>query len=166
MTSELRIEHKGINIIQAGFADKVKDVAYQLFSWAGLQPGSYYETNYKLKNEILPAIGKTPRQLWIGVGNGIRQATGHDDTWLDYLIHNIKADILIIYDLRFPAEAEGIKKHGGYIFRIDRDAAPKYDDGADDPLADYTGWTGIIENNGSLNDLHKKIVQLKETYFA
>lgn len=164
LISELRIKNRGIHIQQAGFADKVKDVAFQLFSWAGLMPGHHYEENYTLKNIILPKLGKTPRQLWIGVGNGIRQATGYDGTWLDYLVYNTKCDLLVVSDLRFPAEADGLLKAGGLLFRIDRDDAAKVTDGADEPLANYDSWTEIIKNNGSLNDLHKQIMAVIEKY--
>ena len=160
LSGELRIRNKGIHVQTAGFADKVKDVAFQLFAWGGLKPGHYYEDHYDEKNIILPKIGRTPRQLWIGVGNGIRQATGYDGTWLDYLFNTIKCDVLIITDLRFPAEAEGILKVGGTIHRIDRDAAVKVIDGADDPLADYLKWTSVISNNGSLGEFHKAITNL------
>lgn len=163
LIGELRMHNKGIHIVQAAFSDKVKDVAYQLFGWAGLQPGHYYETDYLLKNQILPEIGLTPRQLWIGVGNGVRQATGFDDTWGQYLLHYTKADLLVINDLRFPAEADLIKRHGGTVYRIDRQSSVQVTDGADDRLANYESWTGYIDNNGTLNDLHKRAVQLAET---
>lgn len=160
LAAELRL--KGENVVQAGFADKVKDVAYQLYAWAGLQPGHHYELleNYHLKNIVLPKISRTPRDLWIGVGNGIRQATGYDGTWLDYLFKTLKFETLIITDLRFPAEADGILREGGQIYRIDRSATKKVTDGADDPLENYTRWTGIIENNATLNDFHRQIVNI------
>jgi len=166
LISELRIRTKGINVVQAGFADKVKNVSHQLFGWAGLKPGPYYEDHYEEKNSILPLLNKTPRQCWIGVGNGIRQAVDYDGTWGDYLFHNIKADLLIISDLRFIAEANDILKYGGFIYRIDRDSEPKVSDGADDPLSDYDKWTGIIHNNGNLNDLHKEAIKLIEKHFV
>ncbi len=161
------MKFSGIRINSAGFADQVKKVSYDIFAWAGLQPGPYYEEaqNYPLKNVILPKINKTPRQIWVGVGNGVRQAVGHDDTWLDYLINNVNTDVLIISDLRFPAEANGLLKYGGFIYKIDRDSEPKVTDGADDPMEDYTNWTGVIKNNGTLKDLHKQVSSLVDKHF-
>src|SRR5215831_16002209 len=67
LCSHLRIHLKGSNIQHHGFADKLKNVCHQLYGWAGLQDREYYETpdTYKLKDEVLPVLGKSPRQIWI-----------------------------------------------------------------------------------------------------
>src|SRR4051812_22321919 len=80
LITELKLRYPGINIQKHGFADKVKDVAQQIYSWADLKSGEYYERlgNHYLKEVILPKLGKTPRQVWIGVGNGVRNAVGYD----------------------------------------------------------------------------------------
>lgn len=158
LIGELRIRNPNIRVVQANFSDKVKTVAYDLYAWSGLQPGHYYEDNYHLKNITLPLIGKSPRELWIGVGNSIR--TIYDPTWSDYLFKTVHADVLVIGDMRFPTEANAVVATGGCIYRIDRDSAKKITDSADDPLADYTGWTGIIPNNTTLGDFHKEIMKL------
>lgn len=163
LVSELRI--MGKNVKQAGFADMVKCVAHQLFAWGGLMPAHYYDDNYDKKNIVLDKIGKSPRDLWIGVGNGIRQATGYDGVWSQYLFNTVKADVLIISDLRFPGEAEAIRAAGGFNYRIDRDCAVKVTDGADDPLEDYTGWEGIIDNNSDLPSLFIQAKLLIERHF-
>lgn len=164
LITELRLRYKNLNIVKAGFADKVKDVAFQLFGWAGLKPGDYYERpeNIHLREFILPMIGKTPRQLWIGVGNGIRQATGYDDTWGTYLFETLKnrnVTHLFIKDLRFPAEASLVKSYGGKIYRVDNPRIPKVIDGADDPLANYEDWDGIINNDSDLKTLHSRVCE-------
>lgn len=165
LTTELRLTRKGIDIQQCGFADKVKDIAYQLYNWAGLYPGSYYDDpdHYPLKNVVLEKINRTPRQLWIGIGNGLRQQA-HPDTWLDYLFKNPKAHIMIISDLRFPNEADGILANGGAVIKIVRDSAKVVTDGADDPLESYDKWTEVIDNNGSLNDLHRKVMKIMKEH--
>lgn len=153
LLTELRVTMPKSRIVKAGFADKVKDVAYQVYAWAGLQQASHYDIpeNYNLKDTILPAIGLTPRKLWIGVGNGIRAATSYDGTWLDYLFKGTKADVLIISDVRFPAEADGILSEGGKVYRIDCPWIKKVSDGADEPLENYTNWSGIINNDVQCN---------------
>lgn len=170
LVTELRTRYKGISIVKLGFADKVKDVAYQIFGWAGLMPGEFYEEpqNAHLREEILPLIGKTPRQLWIGVGNGVRQACGLDDAWLLYALKHNKADVLIFKDLRFPAEADGILAEGGAIYRIDCPWAPVVTDGADDPLQEYDRWTGIIHNNERDNQrhLHSQVMEIIKRHFS
>lgn len=162
LISYLRTNIRGINIQKRGFADKVKDIAFQLYAWAGVMPGNWYEDpkNEHLREVILPKICKTPRQVWIGVGNGLRAAV-HEDTWLEYLFQSeSKCDLLIIKDLRFPVEANGVIARGGFCYRIDRDSQIKVTDGADDPLENYDGWTGIIQNNNTPGDLYNEIVRI------
>lgn len=167
LISDLRIRMPGKKIVKVGFADKVKDVAFQIYSWAGLMPGEFYEDDrhMHLREVVLPKIGKTPRQLWIGVGNGIRQASSYDGTWLDYLLNTVQADVVVIKDMRFPTEADGIKAAGGVIYKIDRPSEPKVTDGADDPLEDYTGWTGLIKNDTTLNEFHRIITEISKRHF-
>lgn len=152
-------------IVKVGFADKVKDISYQLFSWAGLQESYIYDEYPENKEMLLHKIGKTPRQLWIGVGNGIR--TCYDNVWLDYVFNNYFADIMIISDLRFPAEANGILKRDGLLYRIDCPWTPVVTDGADEPLANYDKWTGILKNyrKDNVQYLYSQIDKIIEEHF-
>lgn len=159
LSQELRLKKPGCNIMVAGFADKVKDIACQLYSWAGLQPKHYYDTNYAEKEVVLPKIGLTPRAIWIGVGNGIRAAVT-DRTWAEYLFNQPAVGFLFINDLRFPTEADHIKQRGGKVFRIDRPDQPKVTDGADEPLEGYDGWDGILLNDKGIKEFHATVMEL------
>lgn len=161
LCSHLRIAKKSSNIQVASFASKLKDICYQLYSWAGLQPGDFYEEpeNEKLKDIILPLLGKTPRRVWIEMGTHVGR-TIFPDTWTEYLFRNTICDVCIIRDMRFPNEADQVLNLGGFVYRIDRTAAPNDSDEADDPLINYAHWTGIIENNGSFAELSSKIVRI------
>jgi len=111
-------------------------------------PGHWYEENGRqsLKDEILPALGKSPRAIWIAFGNEVKNAA-YDHTWLDFLLKNTDGcDFLLVSDMRFPNEAERIKQLGGYVVRIDRPNIAPTSDAADDPLSDYTGWDFVITN--------------------
>ncbi len=159
LSQEIRLKKPGCNIMVAGFADKVKDVAYQLYAWAELQPKHYYDSNYPEKEIVLPKIGLTPRAIWIGVGNGIRLAVS-DQTWAEYLFNQPKVDYLFINDLRFPTEADHIKQRGGKVIRIDRPDQPKDTDGADDPLESYDSWDGILLNDKGIKEFHTTVMGL------
>src|SRR6187549_508755 len=76
--THLRMNSRVKKVEKHGFADKLKDVCYQLYAWAGLMPGPWYEESpekRKLKEVVLPAIGKSPRQIWISFGNEVKDAT-------------------------------------------------------------------------------------------
>jgi hypothetical protein len=147
-----------------GFADKLKDVCYQLYGWAGLMPGPWYEESAerrKLKEVVLPKLGKSPRQIWIAFGNEVKDAA-YRHTWFDYLFQTVKCDFLIISDLRFPSEADRIRDHGGRVIKIVRPSVPHTSDAADDPLLGYRGWDAVIANDSDLNGLFKKVSGLVE----
>lgn len=163
LSSYLRIHRKNSDIRTAGFADKVKDIACQLYCWAGMKPGWHYDEpeNYHEKNEILPKLNKSPRQIWIDIGSGVGRRV-YEHTWIDFLQYNVKCDILIVKDLRFPNEADQIHAHGGYVYKINRDNVVHTPDEADDPLENYSNWDGVINNNNSLVEFNKQIIELGE----
>jgi hypothetical protein len=149
-TTELRVTHGLRNVQKKGFADKVKAQCYELFAWAGLQPGHYYEEkeNEAKRDQILPAIGMTPRALWIGHGMAVRQYS--PDAWIDYVLKGTQCDFLLISDLRFPNEAAKIQELGGYVVKIENPRIPHTSDPADDPLLNWDGWNHIIHNDDNM----------------
>jgi len=158
----LMLNLKNSNIVVKGFADKGKDICFDLFNWAGMQPGWFYEEQESahLKDEILPSLGKSPRTIWIDFMSKAVREQVFDMTWVEYLLNTTECQLCIIKDLRFPVEAEAIKSIGGLVYRIDRADAPNDSDIADDALIGYEGWTGVIDNNGSLAEFNKKIEAL------
>lgn len=162
----LRVERPGIRIIKLSFASKLKQVCYDMFHWDGLKPGIFYEDdrNAHLREEILPRIGKTPRQIWIEVGNKMREI--YPSIWIDNALYGTpEADVIIITDLRFKNEAHKIKSLGGRLIKMVRNSAPVSDDPSDTALEDFTDWDRIIENHGNMHDLHGKIETLAEEIF-
>jgi len=156
----------GYNIVTAGFADKVKELCYELFGWTGLKPGHFYEETggIHLKDVLLPKLGKSPRQVWIEFGNNTRQV--YDAVWAHYLFHAARCDLLIIKDLRFPTEADYVRQFGGHTVRIDREAAPKVVDGADDVLESFGDWDWIIKNDGTHGELFEEVRKLCKRFLG
>ena len=156
LTTYLQCEYPDLKIKEVSFAAKLKDISWQLYGWTGLQRGVYYETHYREKEFILPKLDKTPRDIWILVGNKLREV--RIDTWIDYAL-NTKANIVIISDLRFANEARAIKNLGGQLIKIDRNVL-KGIDPAEVDLLYWKDWDHIIDNNGTLNELNEKVVAL------
>ena len=157
LDSYLRVERPGLKIKKVSFASKLKDISWQLFGWAGLQPGVYYETEagVKIKEVVLPKIGKSPRQIWIEVGNKMREV--YQDVWIDQALQGITADILITTDLRFRNEAAKMKVLGGLVCKIIREGLPQGTDPAEIDLDEWTDWDFVILNDGDLSSLHEKV---------
>lgn len=163
LMTHLRCTQPGLKVKKISFAAKLKDVTYQLYSWAGLQRGIYYESHREEKEIILPKIGKSARQIWIAAGNKFREI--YSDTWIDYALNGIKADIIIITDVRFINEAVSIQNTDGLLVKINRDGLIKGTDPAEvelDSWSAYTDWDYEIDNNGTLKDLNAAGVRLLE----
>ena len=163
LISHLRMTQKGISVQMAGFADKLKGIAHDLYGHCGLMPGWWYDEPERahLREVILPTLGKTPRQVWIDLGKAIRDRV-YEATWYEYLLRRAKADILVVSDMRFPVEANGILDAGGQVYRVDRPGVGLDRDGADDQLLDFANWTGVIDNGGTLAELHSKVIAIAD----
>jgi hypothetical protein len=153
----LKIEQPKLKVVKVSFAAKLKETCYELYKWAGLERGIFYESEQgaKLKEIILPAIGMSPRDIWIKVGNKLREV--YADTWIDCALKNFpNADVIIITDVRFPNEVAKIQIMGGRVYKIIRPGEPMSDDASDSALDGFTTWDGYIENDGDLAALHLK----------
>jgi hypothetical protein len=141
-----------LKVVKVGFADKLKDIAFQLYGWAGLKRGVYYETHYEEKEMKLPRLDFTPRELWIGTGNKMRDVYGA--TWIDFVLNGgIKADVILIKDMGYTNEAIAIENRGGFLYKVDRDG-PLDSDPRETELDSWTRWAREIDNSGDLRDLH------------
>lgn len=161
----IRLENPRLLVRCKSFAWKLKEICFQLYAWAGLREPSYYDSYEDSKEISLPALGKSPRTIWIEVGNFLRNV--YPETWINYLIRGITScDVLIITDLRYENEAAIIKTHGGYCIKVERPEIPEYDDIADSGLKNYTNWDRILINNGTLNDLNESVKKLKKELFV
>lgn len=160
LSTYLKLEASGLKVKHISFAAKLKDVSFQLYKWAGLKRGIYYETHYQDKEIILPKLGLSPRDIWIGVGNKLREV--YITTWIDYALYGVTADILIITDLRFRNEARAVKDTNGMIIKINRPGIPQGTDPAEVDLDSWAvhQWDFVINNSGTLSDLNSMIVKI------
>ncbi len=140
------------------FGDQLKNIAHQMYRWGGLETSIYYENNPHKIEEILPPIGKSPRDIWDDMGTLGRVI--HPKTWVQMAAANAPdADVFFSKDVRFPTEIDLIDMFHGAKVRIDRKSAPKGGK-VDEALDQYTGWDHVIENNGTLRQLNLQIKTL------
>lgn len=147
---------------KVSFAAKLKQAAHLMFAWAGLREAAYYETEEGAKARAikLPSVNMTPVEIWVEVGNKIREI--YPDTWLNAtLLEDANGiDVLIITDLRFPNEGNKVNELGGIPVWIQRPDAIELNTVSDKALDGWTGWKKIILNNGTLKDLNFAILEL------
>lgn len=111
------------------------------------------------KEEVIPAIGKSPRQLMQTLGTEWGRNLIGEDTWLVLAqAHLIRRGVgMIIPDIRFDNEAEWVRSRGGTIIHVRRKNAPQ--------VNAHTSESGIkaalgevtIYNDGSLQDLQNSV---------
>ena len=156
LVTELRMSR--INALDIGFADKVKDVSYQMYSYMGLKPRLYYEQHPDAKDIQLPGYHITPRDIWIHVGNKGREID--ENCWIYNALSDIKADVIVIRDLRFCNEANHLlEKYGATRIKLEREGVPIGTDPAEIDMLNFVGWTKIIQNNGTLAELRVNVLE-------
>ena len=151
-----RLNEAGIRVSRDAFAWKLKDVARKVFDYAGLGPADLYEREPERREIVLPAIGKTPRQIWIEMGNALRSVA--PDVWIRGVLDNPAYDsgcVLLISDVRYPNEVDAIRERGGMLVKITRAGIPESSDVADSALAGMPDdeWDYRIPNDRGLDEL-------------
>jgi hypothetical protein len=123
----------------------------------------------------------TPRWILQYWGTEVCRRGFHDDIWIASLENKLRTskDSVVISDCRFPNEIASIKNTGGKIIWVQRGELPDwYDLALAENLknseaakfeltkrkvhASETAWVGtdfdhVIENNGTIDELYKKI---------
>lgn len=158
LSTHIRCSCNRLKVTEISFAAKLKDISFQLYGWAGLKRGIYYETHYDEKEVPLELIAKSPREIWIEVGNKLREV--YPGTWIDYALNGVKGDIIIITDLGFLNEAKAITNQNGYPIKLVRDNELKGTDSREVELDDFNDWHKVIDNNGTMDDLYQQALEL------
>jgi len=141
------------------FADTLKEVCCTVFGWDRQQ---LEDSDFKEMEDRFWEI--TPRRALQLVGTDAMRNNIRHDIWVKALERRIRSTWhrnYVITDVRFPNEADAIRKWGGHVIRIDR---PGFS--SDDPerhlsetaLLGYEKWSGIINNDGTPEELTAKVV--------
>ena len=145
------------------FADKLKDIALQA------DPYLYGETD-TLK-ELVDRVGwekakenTSVREFLQNLGHGARQVFG-DNFWIDQILNQDLPWLTVITDVRYENEFTGVRQHGGYIIRVNRNVELVNNHitevGHLDFSVDYE-----LDNNASRRELYTKINELMYTKFG
>lgn len=162
----LHMNHPELRVRVAGFADKIKDLSYQLYSWAGMQPPIYYEEHYHEKEVVLPLLGLSPRDIWIALGNKIRDI--YSDTWIHYVTKGgINCNVLLVKDCGFTNEATALRVDGAFLCKVNRPDMPIASDPREVELDAWHDWDLVLENDQGLSELNEKVsTQIGERLFS
>lgn len=157
----LRARFKGLEILREGFADRLYDLCFNLYSWAGFQRRQFYIQNPKAKEEKLSALGKSPRELLIGIAERVREFDPY--AWLNPVFRNKPKHLKFISDLRTPQEVEVGRELDAYLVKIERPNRPQITCAVSAMLRDRTDcWDEVIVNEGTLSEFNQKMVEFTE----
>ena len=135
---------KKYGFVRVAFADKLKEIARDLFFWDG-QKDDY-------GRKLLQDIGMKMREV-------------KNDVWVNYILQKVNDKRLVtknwvITDVRFKNEADLVHLSGGDLWRVNRqlDRSNEFDKHpSETELDNYENFTTIINNFGTLNELYEKI---------
>jgi energy-coupling factor transporter ATP-binding protein EcfA2 len=140
------------------FGDAIKSVCAAL---AAEDVAPYYTQQGKA--QVLPAFGRTRGEMLQQVGQALRM--WEPQVWISAFVAQIeRLNFVIVPDVRFPEEADLIRRRGGIMLRLEGDPLRQRGDGTRDDnhpseisLDHYQHFAGIIHNSGSRQDLEQQI---------
>lgn len=183
------ILHRDHNFEVESFAKPLKDAASCIFGWnrellegATSESRSWREQPDKFWSE---AFGKsfTPREALQLLGTESCRDIFHQDIWVSSLINRCKQRNVVITDVRFKNEVNGLRKHNAILIRVKRGDDPQWYETA--YLANQGhvpsqqemkqlgihisewDWVGstfdyTIKNDGTIEDLRSAVKQILE----
>lgn len=141
------------------FADPLKEAvetACMLDTW-------YTRTQEGKKTELEWLDKMTVREVLQKFGTAIREGV-HPDFWVRALMEGTNDWDIIIPDVRFPNEAEEIRKRGGILIRIERKGSGAGDHISETALDDYDKWNMVIFNDYDLYTLKEQAKTIMKCY--
>jgi len=116
------------------------------------------------KEQSIEWLGKSPRELMQTLGTEWGRSLIHQDIWLRVAEQNLAflaethdtASGFVITDLRTENEAEFIRKHGGVVIHLIREAAPSVSPHSTEQRLGIQDNDRVVHNDGSIESLHEQ----------
>lgn len=121
----------------------------------------YWLNNTKPTSEVL-----TPRLVLQLLGTEGGRDVIHPNIWVNATLGNLKEDEkVIVTDVRFPNEVLGIKQRKGIVVRVVRPSKVSTSTHpSETSLNDFKDWDYVIINDGTLEDLEEKVIEMLEHF--
>lgn len=110
------------------------------------------------KDELIPNLGVTGRFLMQSLGTDWGRNMISRSIWVNMFLENLKEDeSVIVDDVRFPNEAEALKKAGFYLIRIDRPFSTHQDLHESERYVRSLSVDVELCNDSTLEELYRKV---------
>lgn len=168
----LALALRELGYTEIAFADPIKVLAMGMFNLSHKQvfgdgdkeaivPGHTFSLRHALQH-----IGTAARDLdpnvWVNLC--MRTVGGQGSPFGTYDISNkqlrkdlTQIDRWVITDVRFPNEAEAVKKAGGVIWKVHRPNFDLTDAHVSETSVDLCSYDRLFINDGSVEDLHSQV---------
>lgn len=118
-----------------------------------------------LKEQVIPEIGKTTRDLMVSLGTKWGRNEVHPNIWVNIATTNLTKGILHISDdIRYQNEYTAFREAGFKIVRINNPRVALVESVSEGNLEDCV-FDYKIENDGTLDDLYSKLEDML-SYFG
>lgn len=147
------------------FATPLKEAAKAKF---GLT--DWHTNTQEGKRELVPALGKTVRQLLELEGTEATRDVYGSNFWIWRMSQEVdkafkeNIKVFIITDVRFENEAQFVRDNGGFVFQIDRELEQELatvSHASAQPLPSHL-VNIFVPNNGTIKDLEKEVKDLAD----
>lgn len=152
---------------QVAFAEALKLMMARLYEYLKLDSVTASKMIFgDLKEMPVPELGgHSTRYAMQTLGTEWGRLCLDRDLWVNIGVAKAKQyDKAVITDVRFPNEAEAIKEQGGVIIRVLRDEPDAARDNHASEMIDNIVPDYFVDNNGSLQDLKGRILEIEREY--
>jgi hypothetical protein len=151
---------------QLAFADELRKCLYTLNPHVPEYNGMGGQDLREIVDQIGWDVAKVSlpeiRRLMQVMGTEVGRSLFGDNVWVDKVRGKILDDIsssFVITDVRFPSEISAVRAWGGKVVWISRPGVGPTNGHASENSIGPLDCDIVIENDGSLEDLHTKIVE-------
>jgi hypothetical protein len=115
--------------------------------------------------EEVKRLSSDARELLQRLGTEVGREMFGQDFWVDQAFRGVsRFNDIVITDVRFPNEYRAIKARDGIIIRIIKPGTAAVNYHASETALDNHSFDGTIVNDGSREDLYKKIDEIIKEY--
>lgn len=157
-----KVAYSESSYVSFAFADILKSVITLIFNIEDVE--NLYDEVFKNSANSLDVKGEdghilTYREVLQKFGTEVGR-TVDPDLWIKSAFSFMKPDVdYIITDIRFQNELQACKEKGTITIKINREA-PEMDHISEHDLDSCTDFDYVIDNNGTLEELVDKVLQL------
>jgi hypothetical protein len=146
------------------FADPLRKFSAQILSSLGYNGLACLRDK---KEEKIAELGVSPRQMMQTLGTEWGRSCIHPDLWIMVAAGTVEEQLkrgrnVVIDDVRFPNEAEMIRRLGGELWLVDRPGVVYEGNHASEGALHSIVPDTVINNSGSFHQLRQVVTSLLE----